>query len=43
MDDEEKIPASVGILSPIFDWTPEQIAAAETEPESNVIYLADYR
>jgi hypothetical protein len=44
-DDDEKIPAPVvwGILSPILDWTPEQRAAAEPKPESNVIYLADYK
>ena len=44
-DDDEKFPAAVlcGILSPVFDWTPEQRAAAEPEPESNVIYLADYK
>jgi hypothetical protein len=43
MDDTEKPPAAVGILSPVLDWTPEQQAAAEPEPESNVIYLADYK
>jgi hypothetical protein len=32
-----------GLLSPVLDWTPEQRAAAEPEPESNVIYLADYK
>jgi hypothetical protein len=44
-DDDEKFPAPAlrGILSPVFDWTPEQRAAAEPEPESNVIYLADYK
>jgi hypothetical protein len=44
-DGDEKIPATVswGILSPVFDWTPEQRAAVEPEPESNVIYLADYK
>ena len=42
-DDDDKIPAPVvwGILGPVFDWTPEQRAAAE--PESNIIVLADYR
>ena len=40
-DDDEKFPAAVlcGILNPVFDWTPEQRAATEPEPESNVIYL----
>jgi hypothetical protein len=43
MDENEK-PAPVwGILGPVFDWTDEQRAAAEPQPESNVIYLADYR
>jgi hypothetical protein len=45
MDDDSKIPAPVacGILSAIFDWTPEQRAASEPAPESNVIYLANYK
>jgi hypothetical protein len=44
MDDDEKIPAPVvwGILGPVFDWTQEQ-RAAEPQPESNVIFLADYK
>lgn len=32
-----------GLLSPVLDWTPEQRAAVEPPPESNVIYLADYK
>lgn len=45
-DDDEKrkqAPVVWGILGPVFDWTPEQRAAAEPEPESNIIVLADYR
>ena len=47
-DDDEKIPAavlSVASLSPVHDWTPEQRDEhfTEPEPESNVIYLADYK
>ncbi len=42
-DNDDKFPVAVlgGILSPVFDWTPEQRAATEPEPESNVVYLAD--
>ena len=46
MDDtDNKTPAPVvwGILGPVFDWTEEQRAAAEPEPPSNVVVLADYR
>jgi hypothetical protein len=45
MDDDEKIPAPVvwGILGPVFDWSDEQRAAAEPEPETNVINFADYK
>jgi hypothetical protein len=45
MEDDEKIPAPVvwGILGPVFDWTDEQRTAAEPKPESNVIFLADYK
>jgi hypothetical protein len=44
-DDDEKVPAPVvwGILGPIYDWTPEQRAAAEPAPEPNVINFADYK
>ena len=44
MDNDDDIPAPVGILGPIFDWTAEQQAAAErAEVPDNVIYLADYK
>jgi hypothetical protein len=45
MDDDDKTPAAVvwGLLGPVFDWPDEQRAAAEPEPPSNVVYLADYR
>ena len=42
-DDKTPAPLACGILSPIFDWTEEQRAAYEPEPESNIIYLADYK
>jgi hypothetical protein len=40
-DDDEKIPAPVvwGLLTLALEKLPE----GEPEPESNVIYLADYR
>jgi hypothetical protein len=45
MDDDEKIPAPIiwGILGPVFDWTDEQRAAAEPQPESNIIDFAAYK
>jgi hypothetical protein len=44
MDDDKPVPpAALGILSAVFDWTEEQRAAAEPEPPSNIIVLADYR
>ena len=41
MDSDKPVPR--GLLSPVLDWTPEQRAAVEPPPESNVIYLADYK
>jgi hypothetical protein len=44
MNDDKPVPPVVwGLLGPVFDWTEEQRAAAEPEPPSNIIYLADYR
>jgi hypothetical protein len=45
-EDYKKASAAIacGILSPVFDWSPEQRAAAleEAEPD-NVIWLEQYR
>jgi hypothetical protein len=41
--DKPDTPVAWGLLGPVFDWTEEQRAAAEPEPESNIIYLADYK
>ena len=35
MDENDKTPAPVGILSPIFDWTEEQRAPADRELVQN--------
>jgi hypothetical protein len=44
-DDDKKAfgPFMVGILSPVFDWTPEQRAATDPDEFENVIFLDDYR
>jgi hypothetical protein len=43
-DDGKTHPAIVfGLLGPVFDWTDEQRAAAEPQPESNVIDFAAYK
>jgi hypothetical protein len=44
-DDNEKVPPPViwGLLGPIYDWSDEQRAAADPQPESNIIYLKNYQ
>jgi hypothetical protein len=42
MEINDKKPLPCGLLSPAFDWPKEQ-RAVQPQPESNVIYLADYR
>jgi|RhiMetdeSRZDD1v2_1073273.scaffolds.fasta_scaffold1175908_4 hypothetical protein len=41
--ENDKKPLPCGLLSPDLDWTPEQRAAVQPKPESNVIVLDDYR
>jgi hypothetical protein len=43
-DDDKTHPAIVfGLLGPIYDWSDEQRAAAEPQPESNIVYFTDYK
>jgi hypothetical protein len=43
-NDDKTHPAIVfGLLGPVYDWTPEQRAAAEPQPETNIINFADYK